>query len=437
MTAVLRPRIAIVGGGFGGLFTALKLAAMPWTRLTRPEISLIDRSERFAFLPMMYELATGEAQAWEVAPRYQDLLSDTPIKFVKACANALTLGDSPAVHLASGDGTADASPMQIPFDRAVFALGCESSSREAVPGAQEHAMTLHSYDDALGLHARLDELQKSMSASKVINVFVVGGGHSGVETASCIADKLGAAGSVVIIHRGDRLLERGTTHNRLAAERALLQRGVAVEYRTSVASVSEDSVSLEPVQRGESGTTTQNTSNSFAADLVVWTTGVKPSSTLRSLGLPLDESMGRITTDPYLQVVGHEDVLYALGDCALFPTTDANGGYSGTAQVAVQQADYAAWNLWASLTGRSKLEYRYMHLGEMLVLGARDGCVSTTVGVEVDGAAAWTLRRAAYLARMPTDRHRTKVATKWALDKSVCGIASSFAQPRPTEASAT
>jgi NADH dehydrogenase FAD-containing subunit len=142
----------------------------------------------------------------------------------------------------------------------------------------------------------------------------------------------------------------------------------------------------------------------------------------------LNENSGRIDVDELLQVKGHEDLLYALGDSATVPVSDANGGFAGTAQVAIQQAEYAAWNVWASLTGKKKLRYRYMHLGEMMVLGSRDGSVSTKLGVEADGVAGWAMRRAAYAARMPTERQRAQVAASWAVSPLVRDAPNAFAR---------
>jgi demethylphylloquinone reductase len=88
-----------------------------------------------------------------------------------------------------------------------------------------------------------------------------------------------------------------------------------------------------------------------------------------------------------------------------------------TAQVAFQQADYAAWNVWASINGRAALPFRYQHIGDMMVLGALDAAVALPVGdITIDGPAAAALRRVAYLYRMPTNEHRIKVAQRWLED---------------------
>lgn len=379
--------------------TALKISAMPWTRLTRPEITLVDAEDRFCFRPMMYELATGEADAWEVAPRFETLLSGTGIDFRHGAVAGLDL-TAPAVCL---DGSGD-----LGFDRAVIGLGCRA--RLGGVKGEENAVALHGFHDAQKVKDRVAKLIEERTAGRAVNVVVVGGGHSGVETASCLAEMLGSLGSVLVVERGDRVLGSGTDFTRVAGERALVARGVGIEYRVDVAEITAGSIALKSNRDGEEW--------SLPADLVIWAAGVQPSEGIAKLGLPVDDG-GRIEVDGLLQVKGHEDLLYALGDGAGMTKSSANGGYAGTAQVAVQQAEYAAWNTWASLTGRPKLLYRYTHLGEMMVLGRRDASVATSVGVDVDGAAAWAMRRAAYLARMPTDTHRAKLAVKWAVSPAV------------------
>ncbi len=416
--ATLRPNVAVVGGGFGGLATALRLAELPWTRLTRPQITLIDKSDRFAFLPMLYELATNEAESWEIAPPFVDLLQDSAIKFVRAEVDAIDAENGVVEGLRVGSQGTES--VQVPFDRAVISIGAECANLDRVPGGREFAFPFYSLSDALRLRERLRELLDTKKADENINVFVVGGGFGGVELSACVSEKLGNRGSVVILERGDRILKSATDHNRVTSEKVLAERGVSIEYGTSVSQLSSDSISLES-REGEDSST-----ESRPADLIVWTAGSTPSSNLGSFGLPLD-GRNRILTDDFLQVQGNEDRLFAVGDVA---TASSNTYYYGTAQVAVQQAEYAAWNIWASLTDRSKLKYRYAHLGEMMVLGANDASVSSTVGVEVSGIAAWTLRRAAYLARMPTDRHRMRVAASWAADPLLRGISKAAAKAR-------
>ena len=109
--------------------------------------------------------------------------------------------------------------------------------------------------------------------------------------------------------------------------------------------------------------------------------------------------------------------MFALGDSAAVPSSDASGeraSYGATAQVAFQQADYCAWNVAAAINGRPQLPFRYQHLGDMLSLGPGDAAVNLPVGgVTLEGPLAAALRRAAYVYRQPTWEATLKVAAKW------------------------
>lgn len=420
--AVLRPNIAVVGGGHAGLSTALRLSSLPWTRLTRPTITLIDRSDRFVFLPMLYELALSQVNQWEVAPKFADLLRDTDIRFVH--------GDVSHLHLADGvvEGTSrrasrstGGDDFSVLFDRAVVAVGAEAARVTAVPGARDLALPFYSMEHAIALKQRLGALLAVKPAGAVINVIVVGGGFSGVELASCLAEHLGSAGSVLVVETGDQVLRAASDFNRHTSLNALRGSGAVVEYNARVVDISDSFVRISKnasADRGGSGGEDASTERQYPADLVLWTAGSRASGRLADWQLPLDDA-GRVQTDEWLQVRGHEQRLYAVGDNSASASDD---GFSGTAQVAMQQAEYAAWNIWASLTGRRPLHYRYTHLGEMMVLGACNASVTTSVGVTLDGRAAWVARRLAYLARMPTDRQRRLVAASWASHPLLDGL---------------
>lgn len=408
--AVLRPNIAIVGGGHAGISVALRLASLPWTRLTRPQITLVDKAERFCFLPMLYELALDQVNQWEIAPKFDDLLQATSVKFLQG--NVENLDVKNGMIEGTTRGANSTSAFQVPFDRAVLALGAETAAIDSVSGAAEFALPFYRLEDALRLKHQLTTLKETKTPGQVINIVVVGGGFSGVEIASCLADDLQSRASVLIVETGDRILKNGSSFNRQTSEQVLMQNEVVIEYRSRVTQVSNDAVTIQRRTADASQTFT------YPADLVIWTAGAKPSSTLPNFDIPIDKP-GRIITDSFLQVQGYEDCIYALGDAATVP---GDTEYFGTAQVAVQQADYAAWNAWASLTGKPRLEYRYAHLGEMMVLGARNAAVTTSVGLELEGTPAWAARRLAYLARMPTDRHRKRVAASWATNPLLSGM---------------
>lgn len=441
----LRPNIAVIGGGHAGLSAALRLASLPWTRLTKPKITLIDRSDRFVFLPMLYELALSQVSQWEIAPKYEDLLKGTGIQFVRANVENLDLSslavegsttarknetddaDANSENDSSqqqSDGNTYESDLRVLFDKAVLAVGAEAANIERVPGAADYAMPFYTLSDALALKDRLGRLLPTENSSSgtgtLKNIVVVGGGFSGVELAACLADAYGSRVSLMIVEPSSKILANGTDHNRAISEQTLLENGVTVLYNSRVTSVGPDEVNTTSTGPGNEGKGEDASVTSYPADLVLWTAGSRAASAQSNFGLQLDQS-GRLQTDEFLQVPGYEGTLYALGDAAAAcagtakSAVDYTGGYFGTAQVAVQQAEYAAWNAWADITGKRMLRYRYTHLGEMMVLGQNNATVSTALGVDLDGQTAWVARRLAYLARMPTDRHRRRVAASWAV----------------------
>lgn len=406
--AVLRPQITVVGGGFGGLSTALRLTTLPWTRLTKPEITLIDKSDRFVFLPMMYELALSQVAQWEVAPQFSGLLEHTGIRFIRGTVE----------NLDPSSGTIEGSlptggNLSIPFDKAVLAIGAKPAGFPAVPGASDHALPFYGLPGALALKEKLEALRKSKSAGEIINIVVVGGGFSGVELASCLAEELSSSASVLLIETGDTVLGNSDSFNRQCGQKALADNGVIVLHNTRVTEVMADHVVVTTSQEGG-----DKKEKDFPADLVLWTAGSKPNPALQDFGVTLDD-LGRVPTDDSLRVKGNEDRLYAIGDVSV---PENENEYLATAQVAMQQAEYAAWNIWASLTDRKPLRYRYTQLGEMLVLGKANGAVSTPLGLVLSGPTAWIARRAAYAARMPTEQHRYKVAASWAVNPLLAGV---------------
>jgi NADH dehydrogenase len=373
-------QIGIVGGGFGGLYTALHLSRLPWRQ--RPEVVLLERNDRFVFSPLLYEVVTEELPEWEVAPEYMDLLRGTNVLFVQSEVTAV---ETDSQHLRLADGR------RLNWDYLVLATGCETPL--AVPGAREYALPFRTLADARCLHQKLTELEQSQREK--IRVCIVGGGASGIELACKLADRLGERGRVRILDRNRSLLMRGLPANREAAVKALDQRNVWRDLGTQVIEVRPDEIVLDYGQ----GTDTLPT------DLVLWTVGNRAPQLLQDLDLP--KVGDRLHIEPTLRVAGQPTV-FALGDGA----TD-NTGQPATAQVAIQQAQYCAWNLWRAIAGQPLVDFRYVPLGEFLSLGK--GVASLTTWGNLHGAGAWAdvVRRGAYLFRMPTPPHRARVGWTW------------------------
>jgi len=379
-------RICILGGGFGGLYTALRLSQLPWES-ERPEIILVDQSDRFLFSPLLYELLTGELQTWEIAPPFAEILAGTGVRFCQGVVAGIDI-DERRVQLQDGP--------EIPYERLVLALGGETPL-DMVPGAISYAFPFRSVKDAYRLEERLRVLEES-EADK-IRVAIVGAGYSGVELACKLADRLGERGRFRLIEISDQILRTSPEFNRTAANKALEARGVWIDLETKVESIGSDAIALEY----------KNQVDTIPVDVVIWTVGTQVAPVVRSLPLKQNQH-GQLTTTPTLQVIDRPEI-FAVGDLA--DCRDAEGQQvPTTAQAAFQQADYAGWNIWASLTNRPLLPFRYQHLGEMMTLGTNNATF-TGLGVKLDGSLAYVARRLAYLYRMPTLNHQLKVGLNW------------------------
>ena len=391
------PRICILGGGFGGLYTALRLRQLAWEHGNKPEITLIDRQPNFLFTPLLYELVTGELQSWEIAPPYAELLKGTDIRFVQGSVDKIVSGDGDAGNenrveksVILADGT------EISYDRLVLALGCETPS-ENIPGVTEYAIPFRNLQDAHRLDTKLRLLETS--STDRIRIAIVGAGYSGVEVACKLADRLKERGRIRLIQSRNTILPDAPEFNRKAALKALEQRGIWVDLETTVSEVTADSIGL--IYKGQT--------DIIPAEIVMWTVGNQVSPAINHFDLPLTDR-GKISTTEMLQVTDRPEI-FALGDAA--EIVDREGKSIPTnAQAAFQQSDFVAWNVWSSLTDRPLLPFRYTDLGEMMTLG-NDNAVLSGLGIQLEGPLAYLARRLVYLYRLPTLDHQLKVGFNW------------------------
>ena len=380
-------RICILGGGFGGLYTALRLNELPWQKSQQPEIILVDSRDRFLFSPLLYELLTGELQSWEIAPPFEQLLQNTNIRFTQQLVTAIDI-EAQQVQLSEGE--------PVTYDYLVLAMGGETPL-DIVPGAAEYAIPFRTLEDAYRLEERLRVLEASDRDK--IRIAIAGGGYSGVELACKLADRLQDRGRLRLIERDQEILRGSPSFNREAAQRALQERRVWVDLETTVQSIAADSLALKYREQVDT----------IPVDVVLWTVGTRISPIVQSLPVKHNQR-GQVSATPLLQVVDHPEI-FALGDLADCKDVDGQN-VPTTAQAAFQQADYTAWNIWASLTGRPLLPFRYQGLGEMMTLGTDDATL-TGLGIKLEGQMAHLARRLIYLYRLPTLDHQVRVAFNW------------------------
>jgi len=386
-------RVVIAGGGFAGLYTALALAGRP----APPPILLIEPGERFVFLPLLYELLSGELHPWEVAPRYDALVAGRGVAWLQDRVERI---DTNSRTLLTRRGRT------LPYGRLVLATGA-GENRFGIPGADIHALGFRSLADVDRLRQLVERLKHEPRPLQ--RLVVVGGGPTGVELACKLADLLAGAAGVEVIEQGPTLLPDARAFSRDQAQRALQRRDVRVRTGTRVLAVDTDGVKL-----GRPGSSEEAAMERLGAAGVIWTAGLAfhPPTILPE---PARDPLGRLLCDASLALPGDGGVFVA-GDLArpAAPTgaDELAAVLPSNAQVAFQQAPLLADNLLRSLAGEPLAPFRWQDLGEMMSLGRGDACL-TAGGLTLAGPLAFRLRRLAYLARMPGLNQQLRAAAGW------------------------
>lgn len=386
--------IVIVGGGFGGLYTALALSQ----QRQHPPLLLIEPRECFLFLPLLYELLSDELRRWEIAPRYDALLAGRGVAWLQ----------DRVVHIDDRQHCLrTAGGRELSYGQLVLATGARTHSF-GIPGVVEHSFSFRSLADAERLKALVERLRRERRPLQ--RLAVVGAGPSGVELACKLADLLDGAAVVELVEQGAMALPQARAFNREQANLALQRRDVRLRCGCRVLEVGADHLDLH----------TSAGSERLAVDAVVWTAGLDfaPPPIAPE---PQRDHRGRLLVEPSLQLRGHPH-LYAAGDIAsLAADGDGHGDADSTtpppatAQVALQQAGCLAENLLRARRGQPLEPFRFQDLGEMISLGRGEASL-VAGGFTLAGAAAFQLRRLAYLSRLPGRPHQLRVAAGWLAD---------------------
>jgi len=395
-----KARVVIVGGGFGGLFTALDLG-------NAHDVTLISDADHFLFTPMLYEYLSGEVEEWHIAPAYAELLNES-VKLIR--------DEVSGVDIAAKTVTLKQRSEPLEYDVLVLAVGGVSNFAGVV-GAEEHAIPFRKISHADKLRQRmveaLDQVPPNLppqDTQRALTFAVVGAGASGVELSTKMADLLRDAfmrralsgePRVLVIEMGDKVVPGMGEDIRAFVEQALRESRVEVHTLTRVIRVTEKTLVFE--HNGE------QTEIDTAA--VVWVGGVRMNPVIEDLAVE-KTNRGLIVVDPTLQLKAHENI-FALGDIAFFK--DATPSLAGTAQLAFQQAGLVAGNIKAFLSGKELQSKHFEELGEAVSLGTERAAVLAG-GKAFGGPLARQARFALYTARLPTWHHRLRVGASWFFD---------------------
>jgi len=395
-----KARVVIVGGGFGGLFTALELGSAH-------EVTLVSDEDHFLFTPMLYEYLSGEVEEWHIAPGYKELL-DPDVNVVRDEVSEIDLEEQ-LITLKSGR-------QSFKYDALVLAVGGVTNFA-GVTGAAEHAIPFRKIAHADELRAKmvaaLDRVPPDLppqDTQSALTFAVVGAGASGVELSTKMADLLRDAVQrrslrgeprVLVIEMGDKVVPGMGTEIREFVEAALRESRVEIHTLTRVVKVTEKSLVLEH----------DNEQTEINAAAVVWAGGVRMNPLVENLAVE-KTNRGLIVVNRSLQVPSREN-LFALGDIAFYK--DAAPTLAGTAQLALQQASLVARNVKSFLAGKPLETKHFEELGEAVSLGTERAAVLAG-GKAFGGPLARQARFALYTARLPTWHHRLRVGASWFFD---------------------
>ncbi len=403
-------RVLVLGGGFGGVYTALHLERLA-AKGAPVDVSLVNRENYLVFQPMLAEVIAGDVGILDTVSPLRQLLRGTDL-FVREIEGV----DLERRVVTLGAGLTPQT-QELPFDHLVLALGNVTDFR-GIPGLPEHALPFKTLADAVRIRNHLIHVLEQSSVIRdpdvrraMLTFVVAGGGFSGTEVAAALNDFVRRAVRdypsipqedvrIVLVHSGTSVLERELTH-RLAsyATRALAEQGIELLLGQRLVAASPQSAVLADGRR-------------IATVTLISTVPSSPNPVVEQLGLPTVR--GRLDCDATMAVKGCPDV-WAVGDCARIPMP--RGGPSPpTAQHAIRQAKALAANIVAAHTGAPQRSFGFTGLGKLGALGHRRAVAELPGGVRVAGLPAWLMWRSIYWSKLPGASRKTRVAVSWLSD---------------------
>lgn len=408
-----RTRILVVGGGYVGMYTALRLQKRLKRQLSRSEVEIVvvDPRSYMTYQPFLPEAAAGSVEPRHVVVPLRRILNRCEVLTgrVESIDHARRLA---RVVPTRGEG------YELSYEVLVVAPGSVARIL-AIPGLAEMGIGFKQVEEAIALrNTVLEKLDIAASVSdhaarrKLLTFVFVGGGYAGIEALAELEDMAAYATRYyknlhkddirfVLVEATGRILpEVGEDLGRYTVAE-LRNRRIDVRLNTRLESCVDGRIVLSD---GEE----------FDAETLVWTAGVKANPVLEDTDLPLDDR-GRVRCRTDLRVEGVEDA-WAAGDCAAVPDlTGPPGAYtSPSAQHAVRQAKQLGDNIALVLAGRDPRAYAHKHAGSVASLGLHQG-VAQVYGIKLRGFPAWFMHRTYHVSRVPTINRKARVILDWTL----------------------
>jgi NADH dehydrogenase len=395
-----RPRVVIIGAGFGGLWAARHLAD------TAVDVYLLDRNNYHTFFPLLYQVAASELEPTQIGyPIRATLRRMKNVHFV--------LGE--VTHVDIDEQVVHTHERALPYEYLILATGSVSRFF-GIPGAAEHSFPLKSMEE--GIHLRnhilncFEQAEQTADPTlrqQLLTFVVVGGGATGVEYAGALSELIHgplakdypsldmAEVRVILLEAADTLLSMMPSRLSQYTSERLQKMKVDVRLQTPVFGVTETAVFLQDKA-------------TISTQTVVWTAGVGGEDTAQASGLSVLKN-GRLPVQPTLQLPDHPNI-YAIGDLAAF-AIDSGDYLPMVAPVATQQGKFAAENIRRQLTGAALQPFSYRDRGQMATIG-RNAAVADLGGYAFRGFIAWLFWLIVHLFNLIGYRNRLMVLINWA-----------------------
>jgi NADH:ubiquinone reductase (H+-translocating) len=394
--------VLVLGGGFGGIGAAQKLAKAP------VDVVLVDRHDYHTFQPLLYQLATGLLEQPAVGHSIRDL-------FQKQDNVRIHNDTVVSVDLDAREARFEELAPQ-PYDYLVLGLGAEVNFF-GVEGAAEHGFPLYTLSDAVRLKDHVLERWEaadrdpSLVEDGALNVVVVGGGPTGVETAGALAelyngvftkdypDVAPGAAKVTLVEASPEIFAMFKPNIQEYAKEALTKRGVEVRTGEVVASVTPKRVTLK-------------SGDEIPAHTLVWGAGLQGNELVQSLGVELGRG-NRLGVDDQLRLPSHPDV-FVVGDVAAITDVKTEQVLPQLGSVALQSGEHAGETIGRLVAGKEAEPFKYKDKGTMAMIGRGSAVVQMLGGRTMKGAKAQLAWGTVHLALLPTNEDRAKAVVDWA-----------------------
>lgn len=399
--------VLILGGGFGGVYTAIHLSRLLRGR-KNIRITLVSRDNYFLMTPLLFEAGSGILEPRHVVNPIRPLLRGLA-QFVEGEIEHIDFER----RIVTARHAAGYEPFELPYDHLIIALG-GVTNRAIIPGSQ-HAMSFKTLADAIFVRNHIIDLFEQADIEPdpqrrrmLLTIVVVGAGLVGVELVGELTEFTRTLRrsyprvqedeiSFHLIEAGPKVLPELERELAEHAVRALRSRGVDIRTETPVGLIEPRLLHL---RGGET----------LTAATIVLATGVMPAPLLKNLAIQKD-ARGRVVVDAMMRAADKINV-WALGDCAAIPDPRGNP-YPPLAQHALRQARVLAGNIAAVISGTGRLQpFEYTSLGTLAALGHFDG-VGRVLKVRLRGFLAWWVWRSYYLMQMPRWERRLRIMLDW------------------------